>query len=192
MTRTFALLLVLVSLVAPSFANAEEINILRVEHDGEYTTWLFHEKDGWNLNAITSTAGWAGLEIGPTFALGNLLVQPLAAVNYVGGEIQTWSVLPEVFLIYTDSTWDCQSWNLAAFSPDAKPTFTYRTYVVMNGIIPMVGIGAQVEGILQTGTDTRMIGGVLSYATSRGTLYSFLGKTREGSSFARIALVVPL
>lgn len=183
MLRTFALLLVL---VLPATAKSEEVNMFRVDYEGSYTAWLLHERDGWNLNILASTAGWAEVETGPTFAFGNLLVQPLAGVSFAGSPVQAVSFLPELFVFYADSTVDAGSWTLPAFSKSAKPTLTYREYAVVSGLVPLVGIGAQVEGTLQSGRDAMTYGALLSYNVSpTGKLYGFLGKTREHETFIR-------
>lgn len=185
MFRTLILLLVL-----PATAKAEETNILRVDYEGSYLVWLLHERDGWNFNVLASTAGWAEVETGPTFAFGNLIVLPLAGVSFAGDPVQAVSFLPELFVFYADSTFDAGSWSLPAFSKSAKPTLTYRDYVVVNGLVPLVGIGAQVEGTLQPTENAFAYGALLSYASAKGKLYGFLGKTQSNETTVRISYLV--
>ncbi|MFH0853359.1 MAG: hypothetical protein V1853_03040 [bacterium] len=142
---------------------AEVKNAARVDCEGEFTAWVYHERDGWNLNAIASTTGWAQIETGPTIKVSKVLIQPLLGVAAIGNPIEQVTFSPQLFAFYEDSNWDLGSWNISTFGKEAKPNFYYRDFLVARNLVRPIGIGLQMEGTFKSQENSHAYGLRLRY-----------------------------
>lgn len=178
----------IITAAAPGFTQEKPLNVFRADYDGQYFCWLMHERSGWLVEVLASQEGWAEVDLGPALVKGNLRIYPLLGVDFVSKPAAFGSFIPQLYLFYVKGRVDLGSWSQYFIGPE---DFLYfRDYLTLDGLIPLIGIGPQVEGTLGEGREV-LVGGRIKYSVHPGDFNAFLGwdtATREG--FFRLTYMI--
>ncbi len=168
-------------------------------HYGEINPWLFYEKPlgkSVGLSAVfqMSTQGYAQIDIGPAFHIGNLALIPEFGIEFIesgdkGARIG--HVSPEFFAFYNSPNWTFESQNLyfIKVEKDRITNYYYRHYLG-HRLYKSSFLGPQVEGnvFLEAAPD-HYFGGHLDIDVGVGLIGLFYGQNRDERGIFRMTFL---
>ncbi len=208
MKKWYALVAVLMLMVtaAPGFAAAAEppaapTCLLRVDyHYGTINPWLFYERPiakniGLSVVLQMSTQGFAQIDLGSAFHLGNLALIPEFGFEFIetgSGGARLGHVAPEFFATYNDPSWTFESQNLyfIKVTGETYPTSYYYRDYLGHRLYHDSFIGPQVEGtIYRDAAPDHYFGGHLDFSVGVGLLGLFYGQNRDDRGLFRMTFI---
>jgi len=169
-------------------------------HYGEINPWLFYERPlakNVGLSAVfqMSSQGYAQVDLGPAFHIGNLALIPMAGVEFIeAGEkgARIGHVCPEFFAFYNSPNWTFESQNLY-FVKVVDETWSNRYYYrhyLGHRLYGDSFIGPQVEGYIfpEDGPD-HYFGAHLDVSAGVGLIGLFYGQNRDERGIFRLTFL---
>ena len=175
-------------------------SLFRLDYQyGALNPWLFYEVPlSANVGLLTvwqmSTQGFAQIDIGPVFHLGNWQLIPQVGIDFFESSqdgARIGHIVPEFYAIHTGAMVSFESWNLCFIKAHEEPsTFYYYRDHLLCRAGKWLALGPQIEGYLfPDAKPDHYFGGHVDIDAGAGTIGLFYGQNRDQRGVFRMTFL---